>query len=76
MQDDQKADLSEATAGYHYCDLILTSEEAVELKALVQQLLSAGRHPALAGVFKSILEDTWSADGEGSAGLDSPKAGS
>lgn len=76
MQDNQKAALSKATAGHHYCDLILTSEEAVELKALVQQLLSAGRHPALAGVFKGILEDTWSADGEGSTGLDSPKAGS
>lgn len=57
---DYKARLNEATAGLHYCDLILTSQEAAELKQLVVELQAAGQHPRLAGVFKSILEDTWS----------------
>lgn len=62
MQDDLKRQLDEATKGLHYCDLILTAEEAAELKSLVQQLQAAGQHQALSGVFKTILEDTWSGD--------------
>ncbi|MNJ44384.1 hypothetical protein D3C77_394340 [compost metagenome] len=59
MRDDQKALLSKATEGLHYCDLTMTTEEAVELKALVRQLQASGQHPVLAGVFNRILEDTW-----------------
>lgn len=59
MRDDHKALLSKATEGLHYCDLIMTTEEAVELKALVRHLQASGQHPVLAGVFNSILEDTW-----------------
>ena len=44
--------------GFHYCDLIMTPEEAAALK-LVQELQAAGEHPLLADVFKSVLEDTW-----------------
>jgi len=40
----------------------MTTEEAVELKALVRHLQASGQHPALAGVFNRILEDTWCGD--------------
>jgi len=59
MRDDHKALLSKATDGLHYCDLIMTAEEAAELKALVISLQASGQHPVLAGVFNRILEDTW-----------------
>ncbi|MDN4511979.1 hypothetical protein D3C76_1135020 [compost metagenome] len=62
MQDDYKAHLREATKGFHYCDLVMTSEEAADLKALVQELEAARQHPSLAGVFRSVLEDTWCGD--------------
>lgn len=62
MQDDYKAQLREATKGFHYCDLVMTLGEAAALKALVQELQAAGQHPALAGVFRSVLEDTWCGD--------------
>ncbi|MGO3987238.1 hypothetical protein ABI582_23040 [Pseudomonas sp. SAS7] len=62
MQDDYKAQLREATKGVHYCDLVLTPEEAAALKALVQELQGAGRYPGLSAVFRTILEETWSSD--------------
>lgn len=63
MQEDQKKkQLTKATEGLHYLDLILTAQEADDLRELVQELQAAGKHPGLAGVFRSILEDTWSGD--------------
>lgn len=62
MQDDYKTQLREAIKGFHYCDLVMTPEEAAALKALVQELQAAGQHPSLAGVFRSVLEDTWCGD--------------
>ncbi|PVZ42570.1 hypothetical protein [Pseudomonas sp. CC120222-01a] len=59
MQDDHKAQLRVAMRKFHYCDLVMTSEEAAALKRLVQELQAAGEHPLLADVFKSVLEDTW-----------------
>lgn len=46
---DYKARLDEATADLHYCDLVLTSKEAAELKRLVEELQIAGQRPGLAG---------------------------
>lgn len=62
MQDDHKTQLTKATEGLHYCDLILTAQEAEDLRALVQKLQAAGEHPGLNSVFRAILEDTWSSD--------------
>ena len=62
MQEDQKAQLTKATEGLHYLDLILTAHEADDLRELVKELQAAGKHPGLNGVFRSILEDTWSGD--------------
>ncbi|EJT86044.1 hypothetical protein PPS11_01724 [Pseudomonas putida S11] len=45
MQDDYKAQLTKATEGLHYCDLILTAQEADDLRALVKDLLASGKHP-------------------------------
>lgn len=62
MQDDYKAQLTKATEGLRYCDLILTPQEADDLLALVKDLQASGMHPSLSGVFKTILEETWSDD--------------
>lgn len=62
MQDDYKAQLTKATEGLHYCDLILTAQEAEDLRALVQVLKETGRYPGLSDVFRTILEETWSSD--------------
>ncbi|WEK29619.1 MAG: hypothetical protein P0Y58_22405 [Candidatus Pseudomonas phytovorans] len=62
MQDDYKTQLTKATEGLHYCDLILTAQEAEDLRALVQELQGAGRYPGLSGVFRTILEETWCSD--------------
>lgn len=62
MQDDYKAQLTKATEGLHYCDLILTAQEADDLRALVKDLQASGKHPGLSGVFQTILEETWSND--------------
>ena len=62
MQDDYKVQLTKATEGLHYCDLILTAQEARDLQALVQELQATGKHPGLSGVFRTILEETWSGD--------------
>ncbi|TFW17025.1 hypothetical protein, partial [Pseudomonas putida] len=52
MQDDYKAQLTKATEGLHYCDLILTAQEAEDLRALVQVLQGTGRYPGLSDVFR------------------------
>lgn len=62
MQDNYKSQLTKATEGLHYCDLILTAQEADDLRALVNDLQASGKHPGLSGVFKTILEETWSSD--------------
>lgn len=62
MKDDYKAQLTKATEGLHYCDLILTAQEAEDLRALVKDLQASGKHPRLSGVFKTILEEIWSND--------------
>lgn len=45
MREDHKAQLTKATEGLHYCDLILTAQEARDLQALVQELQATGKHP-------------------------------
>ncbi len=62
MQEDQKAQLTKATEGLRYFDLIPTAQEADDLRKLVQELQAAGKYPRLDGVFRSILEDSWSGD--------------
>jgi len=62
MQDDYKTQLTKATEGLHYCDLILTAQEAEDLRALVKDLQASGKHPGLSGVFSSILEETWNSE--------------
>lgn len=62
MQDDQKSQITKATEGLHYCDLIMTTQEAEDLRALVKDLQVSGKHPGLSGVFNTILEETWSND--------------
>ncbi|MEK1955156.1 hypothetical protein WF331_25645 [Pseudomonas sp. YNh] len=62
MQEDQKAQLTKATEGLRYLDLILTAQEADDLRKLVQELQAAGKYSTLDGVFRSMLEDTWSCD--------------
>lgn len=62
MRHDQKFQLTRATEGLHYCDLILTAQEAEDLRALVEELQGAGKYPGLSGVIRTILEETWSSD--------------
>lgn len=62
MQDDYKAQLTKATEGMHYCDLIMTAQESEDLRALAQELQAAGKHLGLIGIFRTILEETWSSD--------------
>ncbi len=62
MQDKHKAQLTKATAELHYCNLLLTAQEAGDLRALVQELQAAGKYPGLSGVFSTILEETWGSD--------------
>lgn len=62
MRDDQKSQITKATEGLHYCDLIMTTQEAEDLRALVKDLQASGKHPGLSGVFKTILEEIWSND--------------
>lgn len=62
MREDHKAQLTKATEGLHYCDLILTAQEAEDLRALVKELQGAGRYPGLSDVFRTILEETWSSN--------------
>jgi hypothetical protein len=59
MRYDQKFQFTRATEGLHYCDLILTAQEAEDLRALVQELQRAEKYPELSGVFRTILEETW-----------------
>lgn len=43
MREDHKTQLTKATEGLHYCDLILTAQEAEDLRSLVKELQGAGR---------------------------------
>lgn len=52
MQDDYKAQLTKATEGLHYCDLIMTAQESEDLRALVQELQAAGKHSGLSGILE------------------------